>query len=179
VNPPAQRATLNLKRPAAGPTPDRQPLPVGGGSDERTRNERRLEQVIQQRNQVERDLAAAVAVSRVALQELARHPEVDAVARPKIFTTCAHVLCDWDADAAGRLPEVLAALTPPAAAWVFSDIERGPSILVALARAPARLEKLAALADPLKQCVALGELWAEIENSRRPIVRLYSSGAPT
>jgi len=83
-------------------------------------------------------------------------------------------LCAWDRDAHDRLAEVLSILTPAAAAHVFSDLHRGPRLLVALARDPEKLAELAALPE-IPQVMALGAFAAEVEAARRPLVPLQGA----
>jgi hypothetical protein len=166
--------TLSLRKsPSAGPTPDRQPLPVGGGTED-GRAAKRIARLLSERKAAERTSAEQTAIAAAALRALREHPDIYAAAAPRLFVEAAHALAAGDLTVADTLPGVLAQLSPPAAAWIFADVSRA-RVLVELARHPEKLDELTALAAT-DQAVALGAFVAELEAARRPIAALY--GAP-
>jgi hypothetical protein len=133
---------------------------------------KRMQRLLADRKASDREASTQRAIAATCLQEFRKHPALFAEVAPKIYVAAANAAAG-DLLIADSLPEVLSQLGPAAAAWIFADVERA-WILVELARRPAKLAELVALADT-DQAVRLGAFVAELEAARRPIAQLYGS----
>ena len=121
---------------------------------------KRIDGLIRKNKSLQRELAYARAVASAVLAA----PDPTS-ARAAAFVAGLEALAATDTALASSLGELSLKLSSEAAALVLADLERGPHILVELARDPALAARIAG-GSPTDQAVELGKLLARIESSQ-------------
>lgn len=126
----------------------------------RADSSKRIDGLIRKNKCLQRELAYARAVAGAVLAS----PD-PASARAAAFVAGLEALAATDTALATSLAELSLKLSPEAAAVVLGDLERGPHVLVELARDPGLAARIAE-GSPTDQAVELGKLLARIESTQ-------------
>ena len=121
---------------------------------------KRIDGLIRKNKSLQRELAYARAVAGAVLA--ASDP---ASARAAAFVAGLEALAATDTALASSLGELSLRLSAESAAVLLSDLERGPHVLVELARDSALAARIAE-GSPTEQAIELGKLLARIESSQ-------------